>query len=333
MRIINADRYNVYIGEDSLSVINFSEYSKVAILVDENTKKYCLPIFLQNNESFRDSIIIEIPSGEKYKNIDTCNLIWNSFIQNDFDRESLLINLGGGVIGDMGGFSASTYNRGIDFVHVPTTLLAMVDASVGGKLGVNIDRIKNKIGLFNDPRSVLVYPTFLESLDKNHVYTGLAEVLKHSLISSKDQWESFRRSDIQEIVSEDIIFKSIHLKNNIVLEDPKETGKRKILNFGHTFGHAIESYYLSKGSPISHGQAVFMGIILETEISNLSDIDKIDIKEFVLSNFKLPYMPSKRELLSFLKFDKKNKNGKINFSLLDGIGNCTIDNLFCIDEI
>tara|TARA_B100000073_G_scaffold321744_1_gene302544 strand:- start:358 stop:1359 length:1002 start_codon:yes stop_codon:yes gene_type:complete len=333
MRIVNADSYNIYIGDDSLSLINFSKYSKVAILVDENTKKCCLPIFLKKNQLFKDAIIIEVPAGEKYKNINTCNLIWNSFAQNDFDRESLLINLGGGVIGDMGGFSASTYNRGIDFVHVPTTLLAMVDASIGGKLGVNIDRIKNKIGLFNNPKNVLVYPSFLESLDKYHLHTGLAEVLKHMLISSKDQWKSFKKSDIQEIISEDIIFQSIYLKNNIVLEDPKETGKRKILNFGHTFGHAIESYYLSKGSPISHGQAVFMGIILETEMSNLSDLDKIDIKEFILTNFKLPYMPSKKELLLFLKFDKKNKNGKVNFSLLNGIGDCTVDNLYYIDEI
>mgnify|MGYP003324163997 CR=1 FL=1 len=284
-------------------------------------------------EKNQNSIIIEIKSGEKNKNISTCNLIWEQLTINNFDRKSLLINLGGGVIGDMGGFCASTYKRGIDFIQIPTTLLAMVDASVGSKLGVDSNGLKNQVGLFSNPESVIINPIFLETLSEEELKSGFAEVVKHALITDKDLWQKITSTPFNNLDWKEIIYTSLEIKNKIVVSDPKEKGERKKLNFGHTFGHAIESYYLEKGTPILHGQAIFMGIILESEISDLTQSEKNEIKNYILSNFALPYTPKKSYLHKFLLNDKKNQEGKINFSLLKGIGNCTIDNLFTEDEL
>ena len=329
MKEIVSSDYSIWIGEHSLSKLDISGYSKIAILVDENTKRDCLPKLQQ----LEKSIVIEIKSGEEYKNIDTCNFIWEQLTKNNFDRNSLLINLGGGVIGDMGGFCASTYKRGIDFLQIPTTLLAMVDASVGGKLGVDFNGLKNQIGLFNNPKSVLVNPDFLKTLPENQLRSGFAEVVKHALISDSNLWKQLALAPFESLDLENIIETSVQIKNNIVESDPFEKGDRKKLNFGHTFGHAIESYYLEKGTPILHGEAVFMGLILETEISHLSETDKNEIKNYILSNFALPYTPKKYNLRKFLINDKKNQNGKISFSLLNSIGSCTINHLFSADEL
>jgi 3-dehydroquinate synthase len=326
---IKSDNYSIWLGENSLSKLDISGYSKVAILVDENTKRDCLPKLPQ----LEDSIIIEIKSGEEHKNINTCNFIWKQLTAHHFDRNSLLVNLGGGVIGDMGGFCASTYKRGIDFIQIPTTLLAVVDASVGGKLGVDFNGLKNQVGLFSNPKSVIINPEFLQTLPENQLKSGFAEVVKHALISDKNLWKEIILVPFNEMNWEEIIETSINIKNKIVISDPFEKGERKKLNFGHTFGHAIESYYLEKGTPILHGEAVFMGIIIESEFSSLTDSDKNQIKNYILSNFQLPHFPSKSELLSFMINDKKNLNKKINFSLLTEIGNCTINNLFSDNEL
>ena len=329
MKEIKADNYSVWIGENSISKLDVSKYSKIGILVDENTKEFCLPLLSE----IKKSVIIEIKSGEQNKNIDTCNLIWNQLTKNSFDRDSLLINLGGGVIGDMGGFCASTYKRGIEFIQIPTSLLAMVDASVGGKLGIDFNGLKNHVGLFSNPKSVIINPKFLETLAENELKSGFAEVVKHALITDKNLWDHLKNNPIQDLDWEEIIESSIQIKNKIVMSDPKEKGERKKLNFGHTFGHAIESYYLQKGTPILHGEAIFMGIILESELSSLSVLEKNDIKNYILSNFSLPYTPAKSNLLNFLRNDKKNFEEKINFSLLEGIGGCTVNNLFSEDEL
>jgi len=326
---IKAIDYSIWIGENSLSKLDISTYSKVAILVDENTKMDCL----YKLPKIENALIIEIKSGEEYKNISTCNFIWEQFTINNFDRNSLLINLGGGVIGDMGGFCATTYKRGLEFIHIPTTLLAMVDASVGGKLGIDFKGLKNQIGLFNNPKAVLISPEFLETLTESELKSGFAEVVKHALISDNYLWVKLKNTPFTDLDWEDIIDTSVQIKNNIVLSDPFEKGERKKLNFGHTFGHAIESYYLEKGTPILHGEAVFMGMILETEISDLSETEKNEIKNYILSNFALPYTPKKSNLHKFLINDKKNQDGKINFTLLNGIGNCSFDNLFSLDEL
>ena len=329
MKEIKADNYSIWIGENSISKLDVSKYSKIGILVDENTKEFCLPLL----SKIKKSIVIEIKSAEENKNIDSCNLIWEALSQNSFDRNSLLINLGGGVIGDMGGFCASTYKRGIDFIQIPTSLLAMVDASVGGKLGIDFNGLKNHVGLFSNPKSVIINPKFLETLAENELKSGFAEVVKHALITDKNLWNHLKNSNLLDLDWEEIIENSVQIKNKIVMSDPKEKGERKKLNFGHTFGHAIESYYLQKGTPILHGEAIFMGIILESELSSLSVSEKNDIKNYILSNFSLPYTPSKSNLLNFLRNDKKNFEEKINFSLLEGIGNCTINNLFSEDEL
>ncbi len=329
MKEIKSDNYSIWIGDQSLSKLELIKYSKIGVLVDENTKEFCLPLLPQ----LQKNLIIEIKSGEEYKNLDNCNYIWNKLTENCFDRNSVLINLGGGVIADMGGFCASTYKRGIDFIQVPTTLLSMVDASVGGKLGIDIQQLKNQVGLFANPRSVIIYPKFLESLQENQLKSGFAEIVKHALISDKNLWKKIINTSFNDLDWENLIQHSIVIKNNIVLLDPKEKNLRKKLNFGHTFGHAIESYYLKKGSNISHGEAIFMGIILESELSFILDSEKNQIKNYILSNFPLPDFPEKSELLNFMKNDKKNVDGKINFSLLKGIGDCTINNFFSEDEL
>jgi 3-dehydroquinate synthase len=326
--IISSD-YSIWIGEESLSKLNVKSYSKVAILVDENTKRECL----KKIPKIDNAIIIKIQSGEENKNLKTCNFIWQELTNHEFDRSSLLINLGGGIIGDMGGFCASTYKRGINFINIPTTLLAMTDAAVGGKLGIDLNNLKNQIGVFSNPKTVIIDPIFLNTLPQKELKSGFSEVVKHALISDINLWKKIKKSDFEKLDWNEITACSVKLKNKIILADPTEIGERKKLNFGHTYGHAIESYYLNNGTPILHGEAVFMGIILETEISNLSDAEKNEIKNYILSNFGLPYMPNKKKLIYFLRNDKKNKHKKISFSLLEGIGNCTIDNLLNEDEL
>ena len=329
MKEIIASGYSIWIGKDTLSKLNISSYSKVAILVDENTKRDCL----HKLPKIDKSILIEIQSGEENKNITTCNFIWEQLTKNHFDRNSLLINLGGGVIGDMGGFCSSTYKRGIDFIQIPTTLLAMVDASVGGKLGIDFNGLKNQIGVFNNPHSVIINPEFLSTLPENELQSGFAEVVKHALIADKNLWNKIISTSFNELIWEEIIDNSIQIKNKIVESDPLEKGERKKLNFGHTFGHAIESYYLEKGTPILHAEAVFMGMILEIELAPISEENKQEIKNYILSNFSLPYTPKKSNLHQYLINDKKNKEGKINFSLLKKIGDCSTDNLLKLDEL
>jgi len=324
-----SNNYSIWIGTDSLFKLDVSEYSEVAILVDENTRRNCLNKLPKTD----NSKVIEIKSGEKNKNISTCNFIWQELTNHNFDKDSLLINLGGGVIGDMGGFCAATYKRGIDFIQIPTTLLAMTDASIGGKLGVDFLALKNQIGLFANPKSVLIYPDFLESLPLDQLKSGFAEVLKHALISDKNLWNEILNTSFEKLNWNEIILLSVEIKNKIVLSDPKEKGERRKLNFGHTFGHAIESFYLKKSTPILHGQAIALGMLIESKMSNLSESEKVEITAFILSNFTLPYNPAKNQLIDFMRNDKKNSDEKINFTLLDGIGSCTINNFFSEDEL
>ena len=329
MKEIVSSNYSVWIGEDSLSKLDILSYSKVAILVDENTKRDCL----HKLPKIDNHIIIEVKSGEHNKTISTCNYIWEKLTENQFDKNSLLINLGGGVIGDMGGFCASTFKRGINFIQIPTTLLSMVDASIGGKLAIDFKNFKNQIGLFNNPKAVLIFPDFLETLPKNILKSGFSEVVKHALIADRDLWNNISSNRFENLDWLNIIATSISIKNNIVLSDPYEIDMRKKLNFGHTYGHAIESFYLKNGTPVLHGEAVFVGMILESQLSNLHPEEKLEIKNYILSNFSLPFFPKKSDLLPFLINDKKNKLGKISFSLLNQIGDCSVDHLFSLDEL
>tara|TARA_B100000963_G_scaffold40097_2_gene29821 strand:+ start:1633 stop:2622 length:990 start_codon:yes stop_codon:yes gene_type:complete len=329
MEEIRSNDYSIWLVEDLESKLNLKKYSKVAILVDENTKKHCLTLI----PKFDSSIIIEISSGEKNKNLDTCSLIWNKLLKNNFDKNSVIINLGGGLICDLGGFCASSFKRGIDYINLPTSLLAMVDASFGGKIGFNHNNYKNQIGFFKNPNQVIINHKFLSTLPNEEFYSAFGEIVKHALIGDSELWKTLLKNKIQDLNIQDIISKSIKLKNAIILNDFNEKNERKKLNFGHTFGHAIESYYISKGTAILHGYAVLLGILCEIEISNLSLKEKVDISNYISNNFQLPDMPKKDKLFKFIKQDKKNFSERVNFSLLNGIGNCTVDNLFKINEL
>ena len=279
MNEVKAKDYSIFIGKGSLKAYDFSSYNQLAVLVDENTKRCCLPVFLKATNI--DAILIEIPSGEEHKNLENCQLIWNELSTHHFDRNSLLINLGGGVIGDMGGFAASTYKRGIDFIQIPTSLLAMADASIGGKLGIDFAYLKNQIGLFNNPKAVLINPFFLNSLPKNQLLSGFAEVVKHALITDKYFWKEIKKTPLEKMNWKSIIYQSLMIKNDIVTQDPLEKGERKKLNFGHTFGHAIESFYLEQGKPILHGEAISLGMILESNLSKINKEEKQEISSFL----------------------------------------------------
>ena len=247
------------IKEELHSFLATNKYTQVFILVDENTLEHCLPLL----PNF-DYQIIKIESGERNKNIETCQKIWQNLLNNNADRKALLINLGGGVISDMGGFCASTYKRGIDFINIPTTLLAMVDATIGGKTGIDFGFQKNMIGLFSLAKTVLIDATFLKTLNYRQIKSGKAEMLKHGLIANEQHFTQIISSAIPNL---DLIKASIAIKQEIVSTDPFEKGIRKSLNFGHTLGHALEAYYLANNLDILHGEAIAQGMIWAIQLS------------------------------------------------------------------
>ncbi|MBK7957891.1 MAG: 3-dehydroquinate synthase [Bacteroidetes bacterium] len=246
------------------------DYSKILVLVDEHIEANCLPL-LFSKDSLIHFELIKIPSGEEHKTLDTCQLIWDQFNQHHVDRNAVLINLGGGVICDMGGFAASTYKRGIDFINIPTTILAMVDASYGGKTGINFNGIKNNIGVFKNAIETIIHPVFLQTLPFRELRSGWAEIIKHGLIADRDYFARIEPitelTKITEAAWTEIIRTSIQIKSSIVDQDPEEKGIRKILNFGHTIGHAIESASLKTDQPLLHGEAIAIGMLLEIELS------------------------------------------------------------------
>ena len=314
------------------SLILKNNYSKLFVLVDENTKKNCLSFFLKQLENSFKINVLEIKSGEVNKNIETCEYLWNELSNQGADRKSALINLGGGVICDLGGFVASTFKRGISFYNVPTTLLSMVDASVGGKTGIDFGLLKNQIGVFNEPKMVLIFSKWLKTLDKRQILSGFAEMLKHGLILDKIYWDklsSLKTVDINNI--EKMIYNSVVLKNSIVLKDLKEKNIRKVLNFGHTLGHAVESSYLKSTKELLHGEAIAIGMILESFLSykvlRLSYDDLKNITKTIIYFFKKIKIDNSQiiEIINLLKHDKKTLEGKINFVLLNGISNTEID--------
>lgn len=252
----------MYAGNGSLAQLERDlcqkDYSRKFILVDENTISHCLPVLMMNVPSLARAEVIEIESGEKNKNIDIAIRLWEVLTELQADRRSVLLNLGGGVIGDIGGFVASTFKRGIDFLNVPTSLLAQVDASVGGKVGIDLNGLKNQIGVFKNPASVYIYPDFLKTLPKREVLAGFAEMLKHGLVLDEGHFYELKAFDLSRIDHlEALIMRSVHLKNEIVLDDPKEKNQRKLLNFGHTIGHALETYALENMTfSLPHGEAV-----------------------------------------------------------------------------
>jgi 3-dehydroquinate synthase len=331
MEVIKSGTCAIYSGADAHEALedfmSGRDFSKTFLLTDSNTEVYCLPKLLERLPQASGWTHLCIPEGETHKNIHTCLKIWEALSDNGADRKSLLINLGGGVVTDLGGFVACTYQRGIPFINVPTSLLAMVDASVGGKTGVDLGSLKNQIGVIRDPQLVLIWPEYLSTLDSRQVRSGFAEMLKHGLIRDRSYWNTLKEVDNLHGLDSHIS-RSIHIKNEVVLSDPTEKNQRKILNFGHTLGHAIESFYLQghNAEPLLHGEAIAAGMILEAYLSaqlcGLSVKECDEIRDGISKFFpRVLIKPEHREpILDLLRFDKKNAHGKVLFSLLESIG-------------
>lgn len=307
-------------------------FSKIFILVDENTHEYCLPILLGNMETDLGFEILEIEAGEEMKNIQTANQLWEILTEMQADRKALVINLGGGVITDMGGFVASTYKRGIQFINIPTTLLSMCDASIGGKTGIDLMHYKNMVGTFAFPEKIFIFPKFLETLPFKELRSGFAEMLKHGLIADKNHWDQLiqvRKLEVETVIPH--IQTSMNIKQDVVDKDFHEQNIRKTLNFGHTIGHAVESLCLQQGNPILHGEAVAMGMIAEAHLAYLENLISETDANTIIENVQryYPYLDisdfKDEDITALLLNDKKNTDSKINFSLLSGIGSCTYD--------
>ncbi|MBT8261025.1 MAG: 3-dehydroquinate synthase [Bacteroidia bacterium] len=338
MESITTSNYIIFFNENCyIELNNFlrkTDFSKIFILVDTNTHEHCLPYFLSQLETEIVIEIIEIKAGEIHKNIETCAGVWNALSELDADRKSLIINVGGGVVTDLGGFVASTFKRGIKYINVPTSLLSMVDASVGGKTGVDLGTLKNQIGVINFSEMVLIDTQFLNTLPTKEINSGMAEMLKHGLIQDEAYWKKMANVKAEDYKNFDtLIYESVVIKNNIVLQDPNENGLRKTLNYGHTLGHAIESYFLlDRDKPtLLHGEAIAIGMILATYLSkklfNFPE-EKLDfIKKILIHNYgKITFKKHDyKNIIELLKFDKKNSHGNINFVLLEDIAKTKID--------
>lgn len=346
MKSISTKTYSIHFNSEGYTQLNTylqkQHFSKIFILVDVHTHEFCLPNFMANLNTKTPIEIIEIETGEQHKTIETCVGVWNALSELGADRKSLMINLGGGVVTDLGGFVACTFKRGIKYINVPTSLLSMVDASVGGKTGVDLGALKNQVGVIHSGEMVLIDTTFLDTLPQNQLKSGLAEMLKHGLIYNRVYWNQL--TDLSRLSLSDLdalIYESVEIKNRIVTQDPFENGLRKTLNFGHTLGHAIESYFLSNTNKeaLLHGEAIAVGMILECYISaELLGLPKEDlehIKEVILNVFKKVEIKTSdyEAIIELLKYDKKNEHGNINFVLLEAIGTPKTDCLVPNDLI
>jgi 3-dehydroquinate synthase len=317
------------VQQSILQYLSSTNYSKVVVVVDENTRQHCYPLI---EGILPEHTLIEVPSGEENKHLGTCEHIWGIMTDAQLDRHSLVINLGGGVIGDMGGFCAATYKRGIDFIQIPTTLLAQVDASVGGKLGVDFRGFKNHIGVLTQPQRVFIDIEFLKTLPQRELRSGFAEVIKHCLIRDAEMFEVISQKTLEEQDFETLITHSVEIKKGIVAEDPTEKGLRKILNFGHTIGHAIETFYLDKGEGrLFHGEAIAIGMIAETHISHRKNLVNEQTLELIKKLITKIYGKTVIPIAAFpaitihTQQDKKNRGAEVRCSLVDGIGSCLFD--------
>lgn len=331
MSIIKANSYNIYIGDTSFDALNVflkkNKYSHYYIICDEHTFEFCLPTLLFHAPLLNNAEIIELESGEDKKTLETCLQVWGALTDTGADKKSLIINLGGGVISDLGGFVASTFKRGIDCINIPTTLLSMVDASVGGKTGVDFEGIKNHIGTTAEPKGIFVNPTFLETLSERQIKNGFAEIIKIALIADADFWKALKKLKTpSEFSSEKIITKAIELKNTIVKKDLHETNLRKSLNFGHNIGHALESALIKQNKDILHGEAVAAGMIMEAEIAQslkrINHKEQKEITAYITSIYKSIKITKEIEsqLLQYILHDKKNEGDDLCFALPKGVG-------------
>lgn len=327
-RIILSKHFKIELA----TVISECEHDKIFVLTDKTTKEKCWPL-LKSHLSLKHAQVITIEVSDTHKNLATTVKVWEALGDKGATRHSLLINLGGGMVTDLGGFAASTFKRGINFVNIPTTLLAMVDASVGGKTGINFNGLKNEIGVFNDSKFVILDTHFLNTLDEKNIRSGYGEMLKHGLISNEKMWADLLKFDLDHPdlkKLQSMLADSVKVKERIVKEDPHEMGIRKALNFGHTFGHAFEAWSL-KHQPILHGYAVAYGIICELYLSSVRmhfPTDKMrQTIAFIKANYgSLPITcKDYPELIRLMHHDKKNRGNEINVTLLGDIGDIHIN--------
>lgn len=323
-------------GPELQNFLSKKKYSSVMVLTDENTQKHCYP---QIKEYLPIHSQVQVKSGEENKNLETCTLIWQMMTNASMDRHSVLIIIGGGVLGDMGGFCAATYKRGIDFILVPTTLLAQADSSIGGKLGIDFNHFKNHIGVFKEPAFNLIYSGFLKTLPYEELRSGFAEVIKHALISDKGLWEKIISKGMADQPWVELVSHSAEFKYSVIQQDPYEKGLRKILNAGHTVGHAIESFFLAKGNKILHGEAIAAGLVAEAFIAVkrgfLDEQSLGSLASYMRSVFgKLDIQQNELKNIAVLCLqDKKNKGNSVLGVLPDGIGKAKWDVEISIGEI
>lgn len=329
--------------KDIAIAISECEHDKIFVLVDETTEKTCWTL-IKRFLSLRNAELIVIGTTDTHKNLETVTQVWKAMSDGGGTRHSCLINLGGGMVTDLGGFVASTFKRGMDFINIPTTLLAMVDASVGGKTGINFNGLKNEIGAFNDTNYVILCTKFLKTLDVENIRSGYSEMLKHGLISNDALWSKIVNFPLAELphkhldVLQRMVVESIHVKEHYVIVDPREKGLRRALNFGHTFGHAFESWSL-KRNPILHGYAVAYGMICELYLSTIKTQFPVDKMRQTVAFIKENYgtlnitCDDYDELIDLMLHDKKNMSGIINFTLLGGIGDVRINQTATEEEI
>jgi 3-dehydroquinate synthase len=312
--------------------------ARIFLLVDTNTEKHCLPLFLNKVPGFMPDRIIVTDAGEEHKTLDSVSKIWQELAFRGADRHSLLLNLGGGVVTDLGGFAASCFKRGIRFINIPTTLMGMADAAIGGKTAVDLDSVKNQVGTFRLPEAVVIHTEFLQTLDKTHLLSGLAEIAKSALVADMKFWKWLQARDPETIVStpssdplwQHLVLKPAAIKHRIVRIDFDEKKERKLLNFGHTIGHAFESLMLRKGTPLPHGGAVAMGMICESRLSleacGLAPEAFEEIADWLFKGFgKYDIGTDIPELMGLMACDKKNLGGKARFTLISHPGKGVIN--------
>lgn len=329
---INAGSYQVYFDQAMEQMVEFvnSNYPNARryIIADHNTLTNCLPVIDKYLGQIQvEQQVFNIEPGEESKSIDLAHQLWENFTDLNIGRNDLIINIGGGVVSDLGGFVAATYKRGVDVINIPTSLLAMADASIGGKVGINFHQLKNQLGYFSNPKGVFVHPEFLNTLPDRELISGYAEMIKHALIADSDAWTKILNQGAPAIeMISDLLPGSIEIKNGFVKQDPLDQGVRKVLNFGHTIGHAIETLFMDSDTEVLHGEAVAAGMIAAAYISNkqsgLSDSDLNNITKLLIKVFDLEFVLwlMSENLALPLKHDKKNEKSELKFVLLESIG-------------
>ncbi len=326
--------FSIYSGSDVFDIllekIIEQSYTQVFVLADENTAKHCIPVL---NKYLFDIKLFTVGSGEKHKTLQNAERLWLFLQQHYADKKALLINLGGGMISDLGGFCAATYKRGIDYINIPTSLLSMVDAGIGGKTAIDLNGVKNAVGTIKQPVMIFINPEFLSTLPEHELLNGFAEIIKHGLIADTDYLNKITRTDLRDRTKlAQLINGSVKVKLQVIKKDPEEKSLRKVLNFGHTIGHALEAYSLANDKkPLKHGEAVAIGMVCEAFLSkavlNLSNKELRQIGELIVSIFGKYSLRSilSPEIIRLIKQDKKNVADEINFTLLKRIGKASIN--------